>query len=145
MRMKNRFATALFPVATLLCFSPCHAETGAEGKAVIVIGPRNEVIVGTEAEMKEKRLAAGHFEKAQGLFREGSYVQAAKEYETAARHEPASADIFNNLGAAYSYAGDSERALAAYRRALEIDPRHEAARSNMTAMKQGLRPLKKAA
>ncbi|GEM_PF-2760541 len=110
---------------------PLAAENTYNEKVVIVIGPHREVIMGSELEMKEMRLAAGHFDKAQGLYQEGRYSEAAAQYEIAARHEPLSADIFNNLGAAYSCLGQRKKALGAYQKALELDPRHTAALSNL--------------
>ena len=118
--------------ATAFLFSPLvrAAENTYEDRVIVVIGPHHEVIMGSVEEMKEKRLAAGHFDKAQGLYGEGRYAEAAEQYEIAARHEPFSADIFNNLGAAYSSLGDRKKANRAYKKALELDPRHEAAIAN---------------
>ncbi len=115
-----------------LIFSPASfaAEKAYEDNVVIVIGPHQEMIMGTVEEMKEKRLAAGHFDKAQGFYGEGRYAEAAEQYEIASRHEPFSADIFNNLGAAYSSLGDRKKARGAYKKALELDPHHEAAIAN---------------
>jgi len=50
------------------------------------------------------------------------YAEAASEIETAVKIKPDRANLQHQLGAAYLHSGDDEKSLAAYARALELDP-----------------------
>lgn len=65
------------------------------------------------------------------LLDEGRPREALPLLEEAARKEPGSAAIQFHLGYALSLAGENERAIAAFRRTLEIDPGIRAAKLNL--------------
>ncbi|MFI5118854.1 MAG: tetratricopeptide repeat protein [Thermoanaerobaculia bacterium] len=56
------------------------------------------------------------------MARKGFWREALFRYEKAAVQHPDSAEIQNNLGVAYESVGETSRALAAYKRALELAP-----------------------
>jgi superkiller protein 3 len=60
----------------------------------------------------------------------GRAEEARGELETAIKAAP-SADLYYDLGNVHLKAGDLDRAAAAYRRALEYDPKHPEARFNL--------------
>jgi tetratricopeptide (TPR) repeat protein len=62
------------------------------------------------------------------------FEAAAVELEAAARHAPWSAAIQLDLGNAYRGAGELDRAEAAYRRALELDPALADAELNLAVL-----------
>lgn len=61
----------------------------------------------------------------------GDYATAAESFETHLRHAPADAAAWYNLGNAHHGTGDVGRAVWAWRRALELEPRNGAARRNL--------------
>lgn len=71
------------------------------------------------------------------LIDEGRPREAIPLLEEAARKEPGSAAIHFHLGYALSLAGENERAIAAFRRTLEIDPEIRAARLNLAHLLLG--------
>jgi len=56
------------------------------------------------------------------LMRQKRYAEAASEIEAAVKIKPDRANLQHQLGAAYLHGGDEEKSLAAYARALELDP-----------------------
>ena len=56
------------------------------------------------------------------MARKGFWHEALFRYEKAAAEKPNDAQIQNNLAVAYESVGDTTRALAAYKRALELAP-----------------------
>lgn len=65
------------------------------------------------------------------LIEEGRATEAIPILEDAARKEPSSAAIQFQLGFALSAAGEDERAIAAFRRVLELQPELRAAKLNL--------------
>lgn len=61
----------------------------------------------------------------------GEIAQAIATLETAATYAPRASEIQNHLGIAYREAGDSEKALRAFRRAVELDCTNQAAQYNL--------------
>jgi lipoprotein NlpI len=62
--------------------------------------------------------------------KEGLWREAAFRYEQAIAKEPDNARAHNNLAVALEASGDFARALAEYKRALEIDPNNNYIRRN---------------
>ena len=61
-------------------------------------------------------------DKAMGLFKEGKYKEAIDAFSSVLETEPDNADVYNNMGVAYSYEGDAEHAEKCYIRAIELHP-----------------------
>jgi len=55
------------------------------------------------------------------------------ELESAAERVPHASEVHNHLGLAYASAGRHDEALAAWRRAVELDCDNEAAQRNLAA------------
>src|SRR5664280_2044110 len=64
------------------------------------------------------------------MARKGFWREALFRYEKAAAQHPESAEIQNNLGVAYESVGETSRALAAYKRALELAPQDSKIKRN---------------
>src|SRR5512132_1526546 len=64
------------------------------------------------------------------MARKGFWREALFRYEKAAALHPESAEIQNNLGVAYESVGETSRALAAYKRALELAPQDQKIKRN---------------
>lgn len=56
------------------------------------------------------------------MAKKGFWREALFRYEKAAAQQPGDAQVQNNLAVAYESTGDTARALAAYKRALELAP-----------------------
>lgn len=63
-------------------------------------------------------------------YRAGDYAAAASNYALVAASEPDNAPVFYNLGNAFHGMGRPGAAVAAYERALQLDPTLDAARQN---------------
>src|SRR4051794_29504249 len=77
-------------------------------------------LLGTPARAED--LAAA-FDQANKLYEQGKFAEAAGAYEKLAQSTPASPALYFNLGNAWFKAGQSGRAIAAYRRAEILAPR----------------------
>ena len=56
------------------------------------------------------------------MLERGRVADAVVLFEENARLYPASANVYDSLGEALAAAGERERAIASYRRSLELDP-----------------------
>ncbi|WP_442753595.1 tetratricopeptide repeat protein [Methylocystis sp. JAN1] len=72
----------------------------------------------------------GFVRRARVMASEGDVAGALADLETAARIEPKRFDALEALGALSEKAGDKKRALSAYRKALEIEPRNDSLHKN---------------
>ena len=61
-------------------------------------------------------------DKAMNLFKEGKYKECIDAFSSVLETEPDNADVYNNLGVAYSCVGDFSHSEKAYVRAIELDP-----------------------
>ena len=61
-------------------------------------------------------------DKAMNLFKEGKYKECIDAFSSVLETEPDNADIYNNMGVAYSCVGDFDHAEKSYVRAIELDP-----------------------
>jgi tetratricopeptide (TPR) repeat protein len=78
------------------------------------------------------------FFRANGLYADGRYAEAAAEYEQVLGTGVASANVYFNLGNAYLKAGDVGRAVLAYERARRLAPGDPDVRANLAfAREQG--------
>src|SRR5690348_3016908 len=64
-------------------------------------------------------------------YRQGKYGPAREHLARACSAPGATAEMFNNLGAALKALGDTSGAIAAYRRALAVDPNYADALNNL--------------
>jgi len=72
----------------------------------------------------------GFVRRARVMASEGDAAGALADLETAARLEPKRFDALEALGALAEKSGEKKRALSAYRKALEIEPRNESLHKN---------------
>lgn len=61
-------------------------------------------------------------DKAMSLFKEGKYKEAIDAFHSVLETEPDNAQVYNNLGVAYSCVSDFEHAATYFIKALELDP-----------------------
>ena len=61
-------------------------------------------------------------EKAMTFFKEGKYKEALDMFSMVLETEPDNADVYNNMGVAYSCTGDLGHAESCYTKAIELDP-----------------------
>ena len=73
-------------------------------------------------------------EKAMTLFGEKKYKEAIDAFSSVLETEPDNADVYNNMGVAYSCEGDFEHAEKCYVRAIELDPELAQAYINLSEM-----------
>ena len=71
-------------------------------------------------------------DKAMSLFKEGKYKETIDAFHSVLETEPDNADVYNNLGVAYSYVGDFEHAQLYLNKALELDPQLAQAYINLS-------------
>jgi len=85
--------------------------------------------------------ARGHFEKANALYEEMKFEEAAEEYERALKLESDNVDVMTNLGVTYYRLGKLDEAIEVYTKAIAVAPGDADIRSNLAAayvQKQGL-------
>ncbi len=85
--------------------------------------------------------ARGDFEKANQEFAAGDYKAAVADYEAEVSSGRWSPNLFYNLGNAYFHAGDVGRTILNYERALQIEPRHPEAQTNLQIAREQSRGL----
>lgn len=73
-------------------------------------------------------------DKAMNFFKEGKYKECIDAFSSVLEHEPDNADVYNNLGVAYSYLGDYEHSENYLIKALELDPQLAQAYINLSDM-----------
>ena len=61
-------------------------------------------------------------DKAMSLFQEGKYKEAIDAFSSVLETEPDNANVYNNMGVAYSNTGDFEHSENCYVKAIELDP-----------------------
>ena len=71
-------------------------------------------------------------DKAMSLFKERNYNEAIDAFHLVLENEPDNADVYNNLGVAYSCNGDFEKAVTYLVKALELDPQLAQAYINLS-------------
>ncbi len=106
-------------------------ESAAGGVIKISKNQVDDVILGTDEEIQQKRRVAWHFEKAKYFFDRNNFKEAVNEYQKAISLDHQNADLFNNLGTAYARSGDYQKAILAFQNALRTDPNHQTARTNL--------------
>ncbi len=89
-----------------------------------ILGLPAQVLAGSGAD-----LAADDFWK-------GRYSRAIKGYQTTLVEHPESADLWFNLGTSNAFAGNRGPAIHALEQALILDQNHQAARYNLSRLKQ---------
>ena len=71
------------------------------------------------------------------LLRQGHVENAVRVFQLNAQTHPDSADAHHSLGEALAAAGDTALAIASYRTAVALDPRHRGARSALRRLNGG--------
>jgi tetratricopeptide (TPR) repeat protein len=70
--------------------------------------------------------------------KQANLVQAKQAFEEAIRREPKSAIAYNNLGVVHERRGEMPEAIAAYKKALSLDPVFGDAKKNLARFKIGM-------
>lgn len=78
---------------------------------------------------------ADTFKKANDLYRNGNWEEAAKFYETLTAEKPLSAELYYNLGNTYHKMNSIGKARLNYERARYLDPRDNDTRKNIEFLK----------
>ncbi|MBN2055242.1 tetratricopeptide repeat protein [bacterium] len=74
----------------------------------------------------------------------GEYEKALDMLDKALFAEPGSAEIYNNMGIAYSYLGDISRSRASFRKAVQLDPAFPQAHNNLGTLELSVGNLEEA-
>lgn len=96
------------------CWTACPAEVAADERRRAVPAP-------LAAQADQGRIAR-HARAAQQAQREGDFATAIREYTILSRLLPDVADVHSNLGVAYYFHKRPQEALAAFERALLLEP-----------------------
>ncbi|MBL8115378.1 MAG: tetratricopeptide repeat protein, partial [Acidobacteria bacterium] len=99
---------------------PVLSLVALSGAALCFVGCASSTAVDANAQKKYGTEMA-----AKGFWREALF-----RYELAAKQAPGDAEVQNNLAVAYESLGETARALAHYRKALEISPENEKIKRN---------------
>ncbi len=75
-----------------------------------------------------------------GALKEGRAAEALKQLLVLVHFQPGHVKAWNNLGVAFYELGLGDEAGAAFRRVLELEPDHPAARENLLALEAGPEP-----
>jgi tetratricopeptide (TPR) repeat protein len=93
------------------------------------------------ASMTLAMTARADFEKGNQELAAGNYKAAIGQYEAEVKSGRWSANLFYNLGNAYFHADDIGRAILNYERALELEPHHPEAQTNLEIAREKSRGL----
>lgn len=74
----------------------------------------------------------------------GRYKEAQGLLKRAAKVDPGSVDVFNNLGTAYFYNGQEDEAKEVYEKALQINPNHPYVLNNLANLMKNKKQVKEA-
>ena len=104
-----------------------------------------EATVAAYRELRERFYGRGAFDFGENvlnmigyaLLQEGNPPDAVAIFQLNAEQYPQSANVWDSLGEGYMAAGDTARAIEAYRKSLELDPENENAREKLTEMGAG--------
>lgn len=113
-----RMRLLLLPLVALLGLTACESEQVVSTETVIVREPSGE-----EAYNRGRR-----------YFDEGDFRAAAEEFSLAVRRNPNFAEAFYGLGRSHEKLGAVERAQAAYRDCLNIQPGHAKANYHLAVL-----------
>ena len=89
------------------------------------------VLVLWSARLQAAGQFSGDFDAANKLYEQGHYAEAAAAYETLAKTQSGAEALFFNLGNAWFKAGQTGRAIAAWRQAEHLAPRDPSIRFNL--------------
>lgn len=128
----GRFAQiALVLVIAACSASAARAQVGnLDGSRAPGTAPDAAYAQGAERFERGLTLAKGDAAQAQSLFREAAATWRSLAHDWGIR----SAELESNIGNAFALAQDPARAIAAYRRALRLDPTDRVAQAGLAAM-----------
>lgn len=116
-----RSAFGPLALGLVLALSGC---AGKKGGATSPGGKTKEQVEAEQTAAAEQAKVAGLIELANADLGKGRYVSARKRAEEALAGNPNNADAYTVLGAAEWRAGNFEASTAAYRKAIEIEPKN---------------------
>jgi Flp pilus assembly protein TadD len=97
-------------------------------KVALVLG--TVLLIGACSSYARTEKAATQISFGSAVARKGLWREAAFRFEEAVKKEPKNARAHNNLAVALEAGGEFSRALAEYKRALELDPNDSYIRRN---------------
>mgnify|MGYP000888632102 CR=1 FL=1 len=120
--MKSTFVALAAAAAFALGTLPASAAGGGGSM------PRTEMPRPSPSPSNQKsQNTETDFEKAEYLIKAEKYDEAVPLLESVVKDNPRDADAWNYLGFANRKLGNKEKALAAYQKALALDPKHKGA------------------
>jgi tetratricopeptide (TPR) repeat protein len=100
-------------------------------KRVLLVGIAL-VVAGCNQSPEAKSLK--HIEMGKELLRKNDPKRAVIEFRNALQATPKDPEVFYQLGLAYLASGDTQKGLAAIRKAIELDPKHSGARLRLAEL-----------
>jgi tetratricopeptide (TPR) repeat protein len=97
-----------------------------------LIGVKKQIYQDNGLSLEEYLKSDDMFEKAFATMQNGEYEKAIDEFKTVVEINKNSPPSYGNLGICYGCLGKKEEALAAFDKALELDPKYEPAILNKT-------------
>ena len=121
--LSSRPWLALAALAVLAAAPACKKNKESDAPGGSGAATKEEVAAAVK-DAQQKAKVAGLIDLANKDLGNGRYVSAAKRADEALAENPDNADAYAVLGAARWRAGDFEASTAAYRKALEVDPKN---------------------
>lgn len=134
--MTSRLIPVLALLPFLLAFEPLRSKSASveEGNARMKAGKADEALAAYDKAVTELPGEPGvRFARGTALSALSRFDEAAEEFlrATEAKETPLKASAFYNLGNAFFKKDKFDEAIAAYRRALALDPKNERAKWNL--------------
>ncbi len=97
-------------------------------------GTSSNAPVTSEAELRVPQSARKAFDKGMAAWQKQNYQKAAEEFEKATAAYPEYDTAYNNLGVMYAHLNQNDKAMAAFKRSVELNDKNADADRNLARM-----------
>ncbi len=124
------------PCGEALCTQSVYVpvKAKAEAQATQSTAKGENAAVTSAAELRAPQSARKAFDQGMTAWQKKDYQQAAEMFEKAVADYPEYDSAYNNLGVMYAHLGQDDKAIAAFRRSVELNDKNADADRNLARM-----------